>query len=106
MSFENWLKEDERCPNCNQVTKRQRGITKQNLKRLCHLKPQSSIEWTLIAFFLLFIIIAYFYSIETQQCRDFIKEVNKLSLQNPLYSINYNLSSINLSLFNQSNGTR
>jgi len=75
--FENWNREDERCPCCNQVTKRVRGITKQNLKRLCHIKPASSVEWTLIIFFLLFILIAWVYKIETAECRKFAKEIKE-----------------------------
>lgn len=32
--FKNWNKVDERCPHCNNVTKKIVGINKQNLKRL------------------------------------------------------------------------
>ena len=39
MGFEeNWLKEDKVCEKCGQVTERQKGLTKQNLKRLLSVK--------------------------------------------------------------------
>jgi len=71
---ENWLKEDERCPSCNQVTHRVRGVTKQNLKRL--IKPKWDInEFTIMFFLVFFILIAFLYKVETQTCRDWIKNM-------------------------------
>lgn len=68
---ENWLKTDEVCPCCNQVTKIVRGITKQNIRRL--LIPQFNMNeliYTLILALILFS--AYSYINETKICNDWI----------------------------------
>ena len=69
---DNWEKVDEVCPHCNQVTKRQRGITKQNMKRLFSFKITSNEVVTTIMLILV-ILLAYAYKTETQQCRDWIR---------------------------------
>jgi len=69
---ENWLKEDKRCPSCNQVTERFRGLTKQNLKRL--LIPQFNMtEVTITLLLITLIILSFAYKSETQQCRDWLE---------------------------------
>lgn len=68
---ENWNKVDEVCPHCNQITKRQKGMTKQNLKRL--ITPQFNMNEILITFMLIMVIVlAYVYLNETKQSRDWI----------------------------------
>ncbi len=37
--MKHWDAVDERCPYCNSITKKVKGINKQNLKKLCWTKP-------------------------------------------------------------------
>jgi RNA polymerase subunit RPABC4/transcription elongation factor Spt4 len=74
MKMKKWNEVDETCPQCGAVTKRVRGITKQNLKRL--LIPRFDFTEIAITFLLIMIILlAYVYQQETEMCREFIKEV-------------------------------
>jgi len=53
MTFkEEWLKEDEKCQYCGNVTKRAKGINKQNIKRLFSPKINEREVMTLIMIFL------------------------------------------------------
>lgn len=71
---ENWNKVDETCPHCHQVTKRQRGLTKQNLKRL--ITPQWNMtELVITLMLILVIVIAFAYKSETQTTRDWLKSM-------------------------------
>jgi 4-hydroxy-3-methylbut-2-enyl diphosphate reductase IspH len=68
----NWNAVDETCPTCQQVTKRVRGITKQNLKRL--IKPKwDSTEIVFTIILLMLFLISFLYKSETQQCRDWLE---------------------------------
>ena len=68
---ENWLKTDELCPNCGFVTKRQKGLTKQNLKRL--ITPKFNWNEVLITFMLIMVVVlAFSYKNEIKQCQDWI----------------------------------
>jgi hypothetical protein len=68
---DNWLKVDECCPNCGQVTKRQKGITKQNIKRL--VKPKLDMTEFIITFMLIMVIfLAFMYKAEVGQCHDWL----------------------------------
>lgn len=81
MSFkEKWLLQDKTCPTCNQITERQRGITKQNVIRL--VKPKWDMNELLITFMLIMIIgLAYSYNAETKQSRDWLKSMVGGSLE-------------------------
>jgi len=68
---ENWLLEDKRCPCCNQVTERVRGITKQNLRSLLIPKWDMT-EVTITLLLITLIILSFAYKNETQVCRDWI----------------------------------
>jgi len=71
---DNWEKVDEVCPTCNQVTKKARGITRQNMKRMFSIKfDTNEIVTTIII--LMVLLLAYAYKIETQQCRDWITPI-------------------------------
>lgn len=70
---ENWLKVDETCPNCGQVTKRVKGLTKQNLKRLITPKWDMN-EFLITAILIMVLVLAYTYKTETQTCRDWVKD--------------------------------
>jgi len=74
--FSKWNQEDEKCPQCNQITKKVRGITKQNLKRL--VTPRWTINDVTILFLLfMFIIIAMLYKSETQECRNWLANLKE-----------------------------
>lgn len=69
---ENWEKVDEVCPACGQVTKQQKGWTRQNVRRL--LKPKwNGTEITITIMLIFVLLMAYMYKVETQQCKDWIK---------------------------------
>ena len=71
---ENWLRQDELCPNCGKVTQQAKGITKGNMKKL--FTPQFNMNeaiWTIVIIGVL--LLAYLYSAETKQCRDWAKEL-------------------------------
>lgn len=68
---ENWLKEDIRCKCCGSIIQRQKGITKQNLKRL--ITPRFDFNEIMITLIIVMVLImAFAYMRETQQCRDWI----------------------------------
>ena len=68
---ENWLKEDEKCPHCNQVTKKVRGITRQNIRSL--LIPKFNMtEFTITLLLIVSILLGLMYRGETQQARDWL----------------------------------
>jgi hypothetical protein len=70
---ENWLKIDKTCSQCGQVTEKQKGLTKQNVKKLFTIKfDMNEIIMTLII--ILVLISAYAYKVDTQICRDYVKE--------------------------------
>ena len=78
---ENWLKVDEVCVCCNQIIKKQRGITRQNLKRL--IRPKFTLDEIIITFMLIMVIaLAFVYQSETKQCRDWITPMFKGDLDN------------------------
>lgn len=75
MTFkEYWEKTDEKCPECGAVTKRVRGITKQNLKRLI-IPRWDMTELTITLLLIFLIILGYSYKSETQMTREWIKEM-------------------------------
>jgi len=85
---ENWLKVDETCPHCGQVTKRQKGMTKQNLKRLVTIKfDLNEVIWTLVI--ILVLVLAYSYQSETKVCREYAKQYEKdfLNMTGGSYSL-------------------
>lgn len=71
---ENWLKTDICCEKCGQVTERQRGMTKQNIKRLFSVKfTMEEVIWTLVIIMVL--ISAYAYQHDTAICREYAKQI-------------------------------
>ena len=103
MSFkDNWLKTDELCPHCGQVTKRVRGITKQNIKRLFTMR--FTLDEAIYSFVILMVIvIGFLYMSETQACRQAFHdlatnpvETCRLLMQN--YTARLNVSDIRLNL--------
>jgi len=71
MVNENWLKTDKVCESCGQVTEKQKGFTKQNLKRLCTIKfDMTEVIWMTIL--VLVLVLAFAYKTETAVCREWI----------------------------------
>jgi hypothetical protein len=69
---ENWLRTDEVCSNCGAVTKRVRGITKQNVKRLFSFSFNLN-EILIILMLIMVIGLAFVYKAETKQCREWLE---------------------------------
>lgn len=85
---DNWNRVDEQCPCCSAVTKRVRGITKQNLKRL--LKPKFDANEILITFMIIMVLVlAWAYNNETKQCRDWIKPMFSGDKENCIQTCSY-----------------
>lgn len=110
--FPRWGKTDETkvCPTCGNVkiVKKERGITRQNIKRLFH--PRWTMDDIIIIFLLVMILtMAFLYKIETQQARDLVKDFNAnpekycgvlntsqhVVIQSPTYQI-YNTTNVSL----------
>ena len=68
---ENWEKRDEECLACGAITKRQKGITKQNVQRLFKMRWDFN-EIMFWVFLILVIFLALSYQKETQQCREWL----------------------------------
>ena len=70
-----WLKEDEKCPSCGQVTKRARGINRQNLKNLTKVKW--SWNEVLITLLLIMVLIeAYAYINAAKQSNEWMSQMH------------------------------
>lgn len=82
MSFkENWERKDERCPQCNQITKIQRGITKEHLVKF--IKPKwDSKETIILLLFVVIVIMSLFYKVETQTSREWVQQMSSSDLEN------------------------
>lgn len=111
--LDNWNRVDKRCPTCNQVTKVERGITRQNVKRLIWSKP--NINDMIILFMLVMVLLlAYRYKIETAQAMYTLNNLDQICLvkyapstpptnyTNP-YSLNYTFINSLISLNNSNN---
>jgi hypothetical protein len=95
---ENWNKCDEKCLSCGGIVKRQRGLTKANLKKL--LIPRLDINELVITFILIMVIcLGLLYQSETKTCREWLKKFEDnptatcdLLLNNNTTSVGYNES--------------
>lgn len=73
---ENWNKVDKRCPCCNQVTEKQKGMTKENLKKLISFKWNAN-EVIITIMIIMMLLLAFAYNNETKKCRDWITPMFK-----------------------------
>jgi hypothetical protein len=98
---ENWLKVDKVCEHCGQVTERQRGLTKQNLKRLMTIKFNMN-EVIITLIIILVLISAYAYKVETQICRDYVKQEQNsfINITPSIFTRLCNNNSCNLTITN------
>ena len=103
MRFEDkWDQVDETCSCCGQVTRRVKGITRQNLKRL--IKPKFDLNeliFTLII--ILVLLLAFAYKNETKSSREWISSMSSnceancllycgLNRPNPTLNLSMNVS--------------
>jgi hypothetical protein len=68
----NWNLCDETCPTCGAITKRQQGLTKQNIKRLFTFNYKSLNEWIWVAVILGVCFIAWAYQHDMAAYKDFM----------------------------------
>lgn len=73
IGMDNWNDVDEVCNYCGQVTKKARGLNKQNLKRLFSFKPTIN---DLITLFMIIMVIfaAYSYNDDLKRLKKFYNE--------------------------------
>lgn len=71
---ENWEKVDECCPQCGQVTKQAKGITRQNIKRLFSIKFNYT-EFLITFMLIMILVLAWAYMKETKESRDWINSM-------------------------------
>ncbi len=71
-----WNERDEVCPHCNQVTKVNRGLTKQNLKKMFQ-KPTPQ-DWVILIMLILAILGALSFQNEVQYYRDIFENPQEL----------------------------
>jgi hypothetical protein len=69
-----WSDIDERCPNCNNVTKPAKGLNKQNLKRLVSFKITLN-DLITLGLILLVVLSAWAYNRDIAVCRDAMKNI-------------------------------
>ena len=79
-----WNKVDEVCPNCNQITKVNRGLTKQNLKKMFQ-KPTPQ-DWVIFIMLVLAMLGALSFQSEIQYYREILENPQELC-----YSYNENI---------------
>jgi len=72
----NWEEVDERCPTCNQITKRVRGITKQNINNLFRMPTLN--ETIILVMMLGCLILAWAYNKDTSVMRELINDPSEL----------------------------
>ena len=73
---EKWNETDEVCPSCGQVTKINRGLTKQNMKKL--FRKPSIQDWIILAMIVLVLFGALAYQNEMQQYKEMIENPQEL----------------------------
>jgi len=76
---EQWIQEDIKCECCGQVTKQAKGLTKQNLKRLCFSKPTPQ-DWVMFVLWVSALIIAFSYNTEIAECQNVITNFDTLCI--------------------------
>ena len=76
---ESWNKTDDICPHCKNVTKVQRGLTKQNLRRLVFSKPTAQ-DWMMLAIICLVLLLAWRYQVETKMAHDTLNNIDNICL--------------------------
>lgn len=71
-----WEEKDEVCPLCNQVTKRNIGLTRQNMKNL--LKKPTLQDWIIFIMILLTLLGAWSYSQEIAKYQEIVNDPQEL----------------------------
>jgi len=68
---DNWNSIDERCPQCNSVTKEAKGFNKQNLKKLCFSKPSTQ-DLIILVMLILCLLMGFSYLREVNAYKEII----------------------------------
>jgi len=76
--FPHWNEVDEHCPTCNAITKQQRGVSKQNMRRLITPKWDAT-EMLILFMIIMILVLAWAYAKETEQCRTWISDMRGTS---------------------------
>jgi hypothetical protein len=101
MTFkEDWLKEDERCIHCGNVTKQAKGLNRQNVRKLFRIPSFNDLLMLFIIIMLL--VVSWAYNRDVALCRSYIKNQQGKQL-NPTVFNNPN-SFTNLTIINNSYG--
>ena len=74
--LEKWNAKDTLCSECNHILKVERGITKQNLKRLVWGPPNIQ-DWLTLIMLIGVLFMAYQYNDETAICRDTMNHIDE-----------------------------
>jgi len=74
---EQWIQEDKVCEHCGAITKPAKGLTKQNLKRLCLSKPTAQ-DIMMLFIWVSVLIMALSYNSDITQCRGVINNFDSL----------------------------
>ncbi len=96
---EKWNETNEVCSHCGNITKENRGLTKQNVKKL--FKKPNSTDIALFLIVLLTLAGAFMYISEVQSLREIIHNPNELCSLHYSNIVYGNFG--NLSVINQSN---
>jgi hypothetical protein len=86
---DNWLKEDILCEKCGQVVYRQKGITKQSMKRLFSFDYKNTQEWVWTIVIIGICFLAWSYMQDKKAYDDFMEHRTQYCTQ-LLSSIEYN----------------
>jgi len=79
---------ERKCPTCKQPIQINVGLHGENFKNL--FKWPSFQEWIIMIMLLMMLVLAYSYKIETQLCRDTLKDLDNKGLLEDAYGLNLN----------------
>jgi len=74
-----WNSTHETCPICHHITKFNRGITKQNIKKLVWGPPDTN-DWLTLVMIIGVIMIAFLYKSETAECKSVVTNLDKICM--------------------------
>ena len=78
---ENWLKEDIKCVSCGQVVTRQKGITKQSMKRLISFDYKNPQEWIWTFVMIGIVFMAWSYQADMAAYNNFMQHPDEFCMQ-------------------------
>ena len=72
--FKDWNKIDELCPLCGGVTHAQKGITRQNMKKMLRWSWNTN-DLILLFVIIMLVFVSWRYTVETKACRDYVQDL-------------------------------